>query len=52
MVKGIDGPFKVFYLTIDTINEEKQRLSIPVLIFGRIFLRLIRYNKWKKILKR
>lgn len=54
VIDGIDGPFKIFYITKDTItitiNEEKQRLSITVLIFGRIFLRLIRIrnNKWKK----
>ncbi|AGC66807.1 transcription termination/antitermination factor NusG [Candidatus Uzinura diaspidicola str. ASNER] len=34
-VKVIEGPFKGFYGTIDTINEEKQRMSITVLIFGR-----------------
>lgn len=34
-VKVIEGPFNGFYGTIDTINEEKQRMSITVLIFGR-----------------
>lgn len=34
-VNEIDGPFKIFNGTIDTINEEKQRLYSPVLIFGR-----------------
>lgn len=34
-VKVIKGPFNGFYGTINTINEEKQRMSITVLIFGR-----------------
>lgn len=34
-VKVIKGPFNGFYGTIKTINEEKQRMSITVLIFGR-----------------
>lgn len=34
-VKVIEGPFNGFYGTIDSINEEKQRISITVLIFGR-----------------
>lgn len=34
-VKVIEGPFNGFYGKIDSINEEKQRITITVLIFGR-----------------
>lgn len=34
-VKVIDGPFNGFYGTVDSLNEEKQRMAITVLIFGR-----------------
>lgn len=34
-IKVIDGPFNGFNGTIETINEEKRKLEVMVLIFGR-----------------
>ena len=34
-VKIIDGPFNTFNGTIDEISEEKKKLKVSVLIFGR-----------------
>ena len=34
-VKIIDGPFNGFSGTVEKINEEKRKLEVMVLIFGR-----------------
>lgn len=48
-VKVIEGPFKGFYGTIDSINEEKQRINITVLIFGRKTSLDLNFYQIKKI---
>ena len=48
-VKVIKGPFNGFYGTINSINEEKQRMSITVLIFGRKTPLDINFSQVEKI---
>lgn len=49
-VKVIEGPFNGFYGAIDLINEEKQRISITVLIFGRKTPLDLNFYQVKKII--
>ncbi|MEH0008419.1 MAG: transcription termination/antitermination protein NusG [Flavobacteriales bacterium] len=48
-VKVIDGPFNSFTGTVESINEEKRKLAVMVLIFGRKTPLELNYMQVEKI---
>jgi transcriptional antiterminator NusG len=48
-VKVIDGPFNDFSGVIEEINDEKKKLKVMVLIFGRRTPLELNYNQVEKI---